>query len=94
MQSAVRQIERAGDSSSYLDAASRRNGWRGHRPVSVLNAFRKLGPMNLTSTERLALEMAMHEETERRAIQGELLALKEAWAKAEQIAEIVDGMLS
>jgi hypothetical protein len=94
VQSAVSQIERAGDSRGYLDAASRRNGWRGHRPVSVLNAFRKLGPMNLTSTERLALEMAMHEETERRAIQGELLALKEAWAEAEQIADIVDEMLT
>jgi hypothetical protein len=60
----------------------------------VLNAFRKLGPMNLTSTERLALEMAVHEETERRAVQGELQALTEAWAEAEQIASIVDGMLT
>jgi hypothetical protein len=94
VQSAVDQIERAGDSTAYLDSASRRNGWRGLRPVSVLNAFRKLGPMNLTSTERLALEMAVHEETERRAIQGELQALTEAWAEAEQIASIVDGMLT
>ncbi|MEO5569262.1 MAG: hypothetical protein ABIR92_12265 [Gemmatimonadaceae bacterium] len=94
VQSAVDQIEASGNSSGYLESASRRNGWRGGRPVSVLNALRKLGPMNLTSTERLALEMAVHEETERRAVQGELTALKDAWADAEQIAAIVDGMLT
>ncbi|HET9424483.1 MAG TPA: hypothetical protein VFO55_03855 [Gemmatimonadaceae bacterium] len=94
VQYAVDQIERIGTSSGFLEAASRRNGWRGQRPVSVLNAFRKLGLMNLTSTERLAVEMAIHEETERRAAQGELLELREAWAEAEQIAAIVDGMLT
>jgi hypothetical protein len=91
---AVDQIERCGNSTGYLESASRKNGWRSLRPVSVLNAFRKLGPMNLTSAERLALEMAVHEETERRAFQGELNALKEAWIEAEQIAGIVDGMLT
>jgi hypothetical protein len=94
VQSAVEQIERTGNSTGYLEMASRKNGWRGLKPVSVLNAFRQLGPMNLTATERLALEMAVHEETERRAAEGELRVLAAAWEEAEQIASIVDGMLT
>ena len=94
VQAAVDQIERAGDSPRYLAAASRRNKWRGHRYVSVLNRVRQIGAMNLTDPERLALEMAIHEETERRACEGELAALQVAWAEAEEIASIVDGMLT
>ena len=94
VQSAVEQIESAGDSERYLTRATHRNEWRGHRPVSVLNAYRQLGPMNLNDTERLALEMAIHEEIERRAAEGELSALREAWIEAEEIAAIVDGMLT
>ena len=42
---------------------------------------------------RLALEMAAHEETERRAFEGELKELEEAWREAEQIAAIADRLL-
>jgi hypothetical protein len=42
---------------------------------------------------RLALEMAAHEETERRAFEGELMELEEAWREAEQIAAIADRLL-
>jgi hypothetical protein len=94
VQAAVDQIERVGDSDRYLAAASRRNSWRGHRYISVLNRVRRIGPMNLTDPERLALEMAVHEETERRACEGELAALRVAWQEAEEIASIVDGMLT
>jgi hypothetical protein len=41
---------------------------------------------------RLALEMALHEEAERRAIQGELELLEEAWREAEEIAAIADNL--
>ena len=41
---------------------------------------------------RLALEMAAHEETERRALEGELYLLEEAWKQAEEIAAIADDM--
>ena len=41
---------------------------------------------------RLALEMAAHEETERRALEGELYLLEEAWQQAEEIAAIADDM--
>jgi hypothetical protein len=50
--------------------------------------------MNLSITERLALEMAMHEEIERRAAEGELAELHTAWIEAEEIASIVDNMLT
>ncbi|MDQ6633503.1 MAG: hypothetical protein M3Z10_01965 [Gemmatimonadota bacterium] len=47
---------------------------------------------NLPATDRLALEMAAHEETERRALEGELHILEAAWRDAEEIAGIADDM--
>ncbi|NUO64331.1 MAG: hypothetical protein HOQ34_12205 [Gemmatimonadaceae bacterium] len=41
---------------------------------------------------RLALEMALHEDAERRAIEGELAQLEEAWKDAEHIAAIADNL--
>jgi hypothetical protein len=46
----------------------------------------------LPVTVRLALEMAAHEESERRAMEGELAELAEAWRQAEEIAAIADNM--
>jgi len=43
-------------------------------------------------TMRLALEMAAHEESERRALEGELADLERAWQDAEEIAKIADDM--
>ena len=90
VQDAVRQIEDAGDANGFLAEASTRNGWRGGRIMSVLNAYRGLGAMRLSPTERLALEMAVHEESERRAMEGELAVLEAAWRDADQIAAISD----
>lgn len=42
---------------------------------------------------RLAMEMAAHEEAERRALEGELAELEKAWQDAEEIAEISDNLL-
>lgn len=39
---------------------------------------------------RLALEMALHEEEEYRALRGELTILRWAWAREEQLAAIAD----
>jgi hypothetical protein len=47
---------------------------------------------NLPATERLALEMAAHEDSERRALEGELHVLEAAWRDAEEIAGIADDM--
>jgi hypothetical protein len=41
---------------------------------------------------RLALEMAAHEEQERRALEGELAILEAAWREAEVVAKIADDM--
>ena len=41
---------------------------------------------------RLALEMAAHEEAERRALEGELTLLEAAWKEAEEIAAIADDL--
>lgn len=90
---AVRRIEDAGDAASYLRTASRMGDWRGGRVVSVLNRWRHLGALHLATTECLALEMAVHEESERRALEGELHVLEAAWREAEHIAAIADGLL-
>ena len=37
--------------------------------------------------------MALHEESERRAMQGELEELERAWREAEEIAGISDNLL-
>ena len=42
---------------------------------------------------KLALEMALHEEQERRALEGELWLLEKAWEEAEEIADISDKLL-
>lgn len=42
---------------------------------------------------KLAVEMALHEEDERRALEGELWRLERAWEAAEEIAAISDDLL-
>ncbi len=44
-------------------------------------------------TTRLAIEMALNEERERRALEGELWILEQAWKEAEEIAAIADNLL-
>jgi hypothetical protein len=50
--------------------------------------------LDVPLVDRLALEMAAHEETERRALEGELEDLAEAWREADEIATIADALLS
>jgi hypothetical protein len=47
---------------------------------------------NFPLEARLALEMAAHEEQERRAMEGELALLEAAWQQAEEVAKIADEM--
>ena len=47
---------------------------------------------HLPKEVRLALEMAAHEEQERRALEGELALLEAAWRDAEEVAQIADDM--
>jgi hypothetical protein len=43
---------------------------------------------------RLAFEMALHEDSERRAMDGELAELTRAWRDAEGVASIADSLLT
>jgi hypothetical protein len=88
---AVGRIGDAGDAATFLGAASRLSRRAGGR---VMARMRGVGALHLTDVERLALEMALHEESERRVLEGELAHLAEAWSEAEEIAAIADGILS
>jgi hypothetical protein len=50
--------------------------------------------LDVPLVDRLALEMAAHEESERRALEGELEELEAAWREADEIATIADALLS
>ena len=50
--------------------------------------------LDVPLVDRLALEMAAHEETERRALEGELEDLAAAWREADEIATIADALLN
>lgn len=83
VQNAVRRIDRARDPEAFLARAeedARRQG-AGHRDVWEM-------PLEI----RLALEMASHEDAERRALQGELAELERHWREAESVAAIADGL--
>jgi hypothetical protein len=57
------------------------------------NDYDKGALLSLLPAEiRLALEMVSHEDTERRAFEGELYLLEDAWREAEEIASISDNM--
>ncbi|HEX8394859.1 MAG TPA: hypothetical protein VF665_21110 [Longimicrobium sp.] len=81
---AVRLLERSEGAEAYLRDAARRN--------SVLGRRRGMEARQLTSIGALALEMALHDEQERRALEGELGALEAAWRQAEEIAGIADAL--
>ncbi|HYR06603.1 MAG TPA: hypothetical protein VEQ60_02465 [Longimicrobium sp.] len=49
-------------------------------------------PAPLRRARSLALEMALHDETERRALEGELTMLEAMWREAEGIAAIADRL--
>lgn len=47
----------------------------------------------LPARVRLAMEMLVHEDEERRALQGELAELDRRWREADEIANIADSLL-
>jgi hypothetical protein len=86
VQDAVGRIEEAGHPEAFLREISawKRDGFAGD-PSGLVS--------KLAKPTRLALEMALHEESERRALEGELWRLEQAWKEAEEIAGIADGLL-
>ena len=92
VQDAVRRVEELGDSETFMRAASNLGEARNSRMISLVNMWRRLGALRLSSTECLALERAMHEESARRALDGELAILEAAWRDAEKIAAVADRL--
>lgn len=62
--------------------------FRGER----IAGYRFKPPRPLPREEVVALEIALHEEAERRALAGELAGLEAAWREAEEIADIADRL--
>ena len=90
VQRAVSAIDESGDADSFLHkTASRFSRFHGRR---LMASYRRIGAMSLIPVERLALEMAVHEEAERRALDGELSRLAEEWKEAEEVAAIADNL--
>lgn len=101
--SAVDAIERSGSSEGFLDRLAETAPTRTRTRVATSTPrwrrgsrshdFTKFGLFSLPTSERLALEMALHEEAERRAMEGELEELERAWRDAEEVAAIADNLL-
>ena len=89
VQDAVRAIDERGDAASWLRTAARRSSRSGGR---IMAEWRRVGAFALTPIERLAVEMALHEDQERRVLEGELTLLADAWRDAEEIAAIADAL--
>jgi hypothetical protein len=78
---AVALIEREPDPLRFFDVAARQATDRAKTKISAL-----------PEATRLALEMAAHEDSERKALEGELAVLEQAWKEAEEVAAIADNM--
>ena len=93
---AVRLVEQAGSVHGCFTRAMQES-IDSSRPFASMGLKSARGlPGSLAALPRevrLALEMAAHEESERRAMEGELAELERAWQEAEEIAAIADGLL-
>jgi hypothetical protein len=87
VQSAVRLLEQQTDPVGLFEAQARRLSRTHPARVANVAAIARF-PLEV----RLALEMAAHEEQERRALEGELALLEAAWREAEVVARIADDM--
>jgi hypothetical protein len=89
VQEGVAMIEEAGQPERFGTwAASQLRMW------SARQTFGDTGDIyQIPAPARLAFEMALHEESERRALEGELASLEAAWRHADEIAKIADGLL-
>jgi hypothetical protein len=89
---AVEALERRKGSEGYLESIGAMAS-KVTQPSVWGHETRENGLFGLTRVQRLAFEMALHEEAERRALEGELAELERAWRDAEEIAHIADNLL-
>ncbi len=86
VQEAVHHIDRDGHPEAFLSNIATSSGFTDKKGVP--------GYVNkMPKATKLAVEMALHEEEERRALEGELWRLERAWESAEEIAAISDNLL-
>ena len=93
VQTAVQRIESSGDPQKFLQ-------WLALNPPRVEPGYwsrkskgqTQQGLSKLPLETRLAVEMAVNEENERRALEGELALLELEWKEAEEIAGIADRL--
>ena len=74
-------LANAGDPRRFLEQVA---------AVSARHRLPNLG--HLPADVRLGLEMALHEDSERAALEGELAQLREEWQLSEEVAQIADAM--
>lgn len=89
------QVNRSGARRVHVDRAVRTLEACGTLDATFLHASKvRVDPYlgSLPIDIRLALEMAVHEDIERRALAGELATLETAWKEAEEIAAIADSL--
>lgn len=87
VQDAVRRLDELGSPEAVIRAAA------AARPAATGKRGRGGTVAKADAPTRLALEMALHEEQERRALEGELWLLERRWKEAEEIAAISDSLL-
>ena len=98
VQVALRRMQLLGGPGEFVhEVARRRLRLTGGdtRPLAADEGFDLSGPESEVRRDwaiALALEMALHEETERRALDGELAMLEAMWREAEEIAAIADRL--
>lgn len=79
---AIQRIGAVGDSHRFIE-----------RVASVASQHGAANVNHLPPEIRFALEMALHEDVERQAMEGELATLTEEWRLADEVAQIADNLL-
>jgi len=106
VQTAVKRLESSGDPERFLQwlalnppngaASSRSDVWGIAGSTTIWGKKKQKqqqdGLSRLPLETRLAVEMAVNEENERRALEGELTLLELEWKEAEEIAGIADHL--
>jgi hypothetical protein len=87
---ALAQLAARESAAAVLDDITRHGARLGVRMVSGSHGTHGGAPLD--GARALAFEMALHDETERRALQGELKLLESAWREAEALAAIADRL--
>jgi hypothetical protein len=95
---AMVHVNRHGGKKDWLESAIDRIGAHGTADEFLRDAAEReklllpFGDPSINPVDRLALEMAVHEDAERRAMEGELAGLEVMWREAEEIAALADRL--